>query len=427
MIRSHIGLLVCLTLLLGTTLGALSAEPYIAIPWSQDGLRADLNLNLQQLPNGQLLLSWTPYPDVDQYVIYSSNQPLPFSDPGWTLIGESSGNNYLVTASNPRRFWYVRPKVVAPPEFFPPSGFYPAGTQLTLSSFPTEAWIMYKLEYQDSTATSYEYYFTPLPPVGEPRTIRAWAVKNDWQNSDEVFGVFSTPPQIAQAAPLPNTLQTVIDDMILPGQGFPHGVNPYWDWYDEAVVDQVTPLPQHHAFTSWGVLYEETRGNPATNTRVLIRNMRASYFSNADHAWHPLQNDDSGIYGKWYREDMYADSSFVSDAVFLPDGSVSARPGNGRCFHFWPQDRASIDGLPIDGIFVTCEAKLILDQPTPDDRLNSRYIISLGADYWTGVTGGNNSGGVVGCGRFKYVTTDWQNFNFCTLSQAEMEAYPPPF
>ncbi len=427
MLRSHFGVLACLALLLGTALDALAAEPYVTIPWAQDGLRADLDLNLQKLPNGQLLLSWTPYPDVDNYVVYAANLPLPVNGPGWSEVGESGGSSYLVTAADPLRFWYVRPKVVAPPEFSPPSGFYPAGTQLTLSSFPSDAWIMFKLDYQNPAAPSYEYYSTPLHPVGEPRTIRAWAVRTGWQDSEEVFGVFSTPPQIAQAAPLPNTLQTVIDDMILPGQGFPHGVDPYWNWYDEAVVDQATPLPQHHAFTSWGVLYEETRGNPATNTRVLIRNLRAAYYEPGNHTWHPLQNDDSGIYGKWYREDMYADSSFVSDAVFLPDGSVSARAGNGRCFHFWPQDRVSIDTLTIGGIFATYEAKLISDQPTPDDRLNARYIMAVGGDYWTGVTGGNNWEGNVGSGRFKYVTTDWQNFNFCTRSQAEMQAYPPPF
>lgn len=424
MVKSVLAILVLSRFM--ANLGGIGPQDFLTVDWPQDGSRADLHLTAQLLPSGQIQLTWVPYADVSTYVIYGAYAPLPVNSAGWSLAGETTGSTFVLNATDPRRFWHVRPKVVMPPVFLPPSGFYPAGQQLALSTFPPGSWIMYKLDYQNSTAPSFSYSTTPLPTVGAPATIRAWAVKTGWADSEEAFGVFSTPPQIYQVAPLANTLQTVVDDMILPGEGFPHGVDPYWDWYDEGVVHQALPLPQHQAFTAWGAFYEETRGNPAANTRVLIRNLRAAYLSSQDNLWHSLQDNGSGIVGKWYREDFAADSSWVADTLYLPDGSISAAAGNGRNFHFWIQDRASLGSLPIAGIFVTLEAKLILDEPSPDDRLNARYIMAAGGDYWSSVTGGTNAGGDIGSGRFKYVTTEWKSFNFCTLSQSQMVSNPPP-
>jgi len=421
-------LLVVIAAALGASADEQEQNSYGVVDWPQDGSRVNLELSLQLLSDGQVQLTWVPYPDVGVYVICEADLPLPVNSPAWCIIGESSDNNYLVSTSSSRCFWHVRPKVVTAPVFTPPSGFYPEGQTITMSTFPENAWMMFKLDYQNNSAPSYEYYHTPLPTVSStPRTIRAWAVKTGWLDSNESFGVFSTPPIISQPVPLANTLQTVMDDMNIPGQGFPHGVDPYNDWYDEAVIHNPLPPPSYQAFTAWGLLYEETRGNPAGNSRAQIRNLRAAYFSTADGTWHPLQNNGTPIVGKWYYEDFRADSSFVADTLYLADGSISATAGEERCFHFWIRDRACITDLPISNIFVTFEARLVLDEPVPDDRLNARYIMAAGGDYWTSVTDGCIGEGDIGNGRFKYLTTDWQSFNFCTMSSTQMQVNPPPF
>ncbi len=72
---------------------------------------------------------------------------------------------------------------------------------------------------------------------------------------------------------------------------------------------------------------------------------------------------------------------------------------------------------------------MIGDPSLPDDRNRARMVMAIGADYWLNETAEwdnfrTNAG--VGGGRYKYVTTDWQSFNFTTVPLDQFAYNPPP-
>ena len=99
-----------------------------------------------------------------------------------------------------------------------------------------------------------------------------------------------------------------------------------------------------------------------------------------------------------------------------------------------------IDAADIDAVFVTVQARLVVDNPSlPDDRDAARLLFHVGADYyidtntnWTVPQPG------VGVSRAKRVTNEWQAFSLATFSnvgiqepgggitEATFRAAPPP-
>jgi len=226
-----------------------------------------------------------------------------------------------------------------------------------------------------------------------------------------------------------NSVDVIISDMANPHEGHPHGVPTSWDWYSQPVVSHALPTSGYAAYTCHGQFYEDLQETLATNTRVHIRNLRTYYLSRSLGIWLPLQ-EGQPIDGKWFLE-THSDGGIVADTRVEASGGISATtgygPSEGRCYHFWPRDRAVIDPQDIDGIYVTLEARLIIDNPElPDDRHLARYILNVGADYWTTETEGTNSNEAIGLGRFKYVATYWRHFNFCTVSAGILSSNPPP-
>jgi hypothetical protein len=61
------------------------------------------------------------------------------------------------------------------------------------------------------------------------------------------------------------------------------------------------------AITSWGVAYEAAEGNPATNTRVNIRDMQTYFLQKSTGKWLLLQNT-SAPDGAAYVEDFSGDN-----------------------------------------------------------------------------------------------------------------------
>jgi hypothetical protein len=228
-----------------------------------------------------------------------------------------------------------------------------------------------------------------------------------------------------------NSLQPVIDDMTLPHEGRPHGVPASYDWAKGPKMALGNHPPAGwHAMTAWGQLYEDAKGNPARNTRVEIRNMRTYVLSRRDGRWRSVQSSKE-VTGGAYREDFVDDINKKPDLRHEPDGGVSVTAGGGYNFHFWPPDgRAKIDPADIGGVFVTVEARLVVDNPSkPDDRSRARYLLSVGADYWVNRHANWDhfkTNDAVGVGRFKYVTERWQAFNFTTLKAHELRQNPPP-
>jgi hypothetical protein len=226
-----------------------------------------------------------------------------------------------------------------------------------------------------------------------------------------------------------NSITEIANDMTPLGEGIPHGVPASYNWASKPRVGWGNNPQGFQAMTAWGHLYEAATGNPATNTRVQIRNIRSYMLSQRDGQWYLLQSS-TRVEGAAYREDYVGDVNKAADIRYEPDGSVSVKPGQGYNFHFWPPGRASIDPNDVGGILTTVQARLVIDNPQQvDDRSQARYLLSIGGDYWLNLTAkwdNWQTNGDIGIGKFKYVTTQWRAFNMTTLSPEQITQNPPP-
>jgi Ricin-type beta-trefoil lectin domain-like len=229
---------------------------------------------------------------------------------------------------------------------------------------------------------------------------------------------------------VPNTLQTLIDDMTLLHEARPHGVPEEINWAKGPRVGMGNNPGTFRALTAWGQLYESIDGNPASNTRVQISDIQTYVLSKADGTWRQVQKNQS-VEGAAYVEDFAGDANKPADLRLESSGGISVKAGGGYNFHFWPPDsRATIEPSDIGGVWTTVRARLIQDDPSkPDDRGQARYVLSMGADYWLdGEAKWDQwkTNGDVGIGRFKYVKEAWQSFNMTSLSADQLRLTPPP-
>ena len=237
----------------------------------------------------------------------------------------------------------------------------------------------------------------------------------------------------SQSAPPSSTLSVakqIAQDMRGENEGHPHGVPLNYDWAIRPVMSMGNDPTGWKAITAWGSVYEAAEGNPATNTRVNIRNMRTYLLQKSTGKWLLLQNT-SKPDGAAYLETFAGNASKPADVRQEPDGTISVRVGAGYNFHFYPHDRASIDPEDLEGIVVVVEARLIVaDTSKPDDRKSARYLLDSGADYYPALTGGwpgtadYNPG--VALGKLKYVRSEWRSFCMTTLTQSQLERHSPP-
>ena len=229
---------------------------------------------------------------------------------------------------------------------------------------------------------------------------------------------------------IPNSVETIINDMKLAHEGIPKGVPTSYSWALHPRLNMGIDPGTFRAMTAWGQLYEDSDGNPATNTRVQIRDMKAYVLSKNDNQWHLLQSSRL-VEGDAYQADFIDDINKPADIRYENDGSLSVTAGNGYNFHFWPATgRVVIDPSDIGGIFTTVQARLVLnDSNLPDDRSQARYLLDVGGDYWLSLTAKWDqlrTNDDIGIGRFKFVTTEWQSFNMTTLTESEIRQNPPP-
>jgi hypothetical protein len=237
-----------------------------------------------------------------------------------------------------------------------------------------------------------------------------------------------------------NTVQIIIDDMTLPPDAPLHGTEGM-SWGTGLASPQPMPCPAKNingdwfqAMTGWGQVYIPREGSLATNTRCQIRNV-VTKILHADGTWEQVQSGNPA--GAAFVENFAGNASIDAGArdESANGGGVSVIVGTGPWagynFHFWPSaGRAAIDTNNIIAVFTTCEARLILDDINkPDDRYICRNILQMGGDWWLNLTIGwlpdwsANSG--IGNGRAKWVTSDWQSFNMCTLTPDQVIANPP--
>ncbi|MCE1229099.1 MAG: hypothetical protein LWX11_06400 [Firmicutes bacterium] len=228
----------------------------------------------------------------------------------------------------------------------------------------------------------------------------------------------------------PNTLEAVANDIVLPHEGRPHGVPSSFSWALNPTISAGNNPGNFTAMIAWGSMYEDANGNPATNTRVQLRDIKAYMLSKGDGQWRLLQSS-VGMVGAAYHEDFAGNEAKAADLRHESDGSISVTAGGGYNFHFYPSARATIDPNDIAGIFTTVKARLIVGNPSlPDDRATARYLVNMGGDYWVNQTAlWTNDGSTVkgiALARFKYVKTGWRSFNMTTLTEAQLRLNPPP-
>jgi len=219
-------------------------------------------------------------------------------------------------------------------------------------------------------------------------------------------------------------------DMTGSNEGHPHGVPLSWDWANGPATEEGNNSEGQQAMTAWGVVYEASQGNPASNTRVNIRNVQTWFLSKSKGTWTMLQNT-SNPDGEAYVEDFSNDSNKSADVRREPDGTISVTAGGGYNFHFYPSPRASINQNDIGGIVTIFEARLIVGDPSrADDRSTANYLAGAGGDYYPSLTGswpGNTSYNPgIAIGKEKYVKTYWRSFAMSTVPASQLTQNPPP-
>ncbi len=237
-------------------------------------------------------------------------------------------------------------------------------------------------------------------------------------------------PVVASSLTNTNSLETIISDMQGLHEGRMHGVPDSSDWARGPRLGMSNNPGNFRAIIAWGQVYEAAEGNPATNSRVQIKDIE-THVLGKDGRWNRAQFSVM-IEGDAFVEDFKGNTSKAADVRAEPDGGVSVTAGGGFNFHFWTVGgRAAIDPANVRGVFTTFKARLVLNNPSrPDDRAQARYVASAGADYWLNTTAQWNdfkTNGDVGIGKTKYVRSEWRSFNMHTLTPDELRRNPPPF
>jgi hypothetical protein len=268
--------------------------------------------------------------------------------------------------------------------------------------------------------------------VGGHHTLMAQIVSSDQQPLQLSAQAEGRPTPLD--AEIPNTLERVADSLVGSHEGFPSGTNADWA-HKPRMGKGIHPPQDWSAVIPWGQVYVQKPGNPATNTRVQIKDIAAWYISKSDGRWRKWIATHS-VDGAMYREDFAGDATDPKPEAPIrmeASGGQSAKPGRGFNFHFWPSSpgRVTMNPSDIAGVWTVYKVRLIQDKPSdPDDRAKARFVASGGGDYWRSLHApwkadwSNN--GDIGIGKFHVVTSEWQSINFTTLTLDQLRQNPPP-
>jgi hypothetical protein len=257
-----------------------------------------------------------------------------------------------------------------------------------------------------------------------------------------------------------NSIETIIDDMRLPNDLVLRGYEQQkvgWyvgpgnnqlgndprtsnspDWFKNAYPWLINDTYMNRLLP-WAVIFDGV-GHSATNTRVQLRNMVAYYKSRATGQWVSI-GESAGLDGYSTPKSNLFNGSIAEDKRTNADGSVEIKPPSDINFAWhgwWQKGRAPIPGSDIAALYVSLQARLVVDNPAlPDDRAAARLLVWAGSDYygessWTVPNPGAASS------RIKRVTNSWQAFSATTLTDvgaqepgggitsAQLRAAPPP-
>ncbi len=321
--------------------------------------------------------------------------------------------------------------------------------------------LVYREEVHSPTGDIVNFTTAPVKVVAATQSTTSTSSSSATTASSTTTTPAASTGSTAQSTSTINSVQTIIDDMRLlndgvlagvnqgygwaKGPGFvvmgnnPRGTNTpsYWTVYNSAYKSSA----YWKAAIPWLVVFDGA-GNQATNTRVQMRNIKMYIKRKSNNRWDLIVNE--RISGANYPKSLQGDNVTTPDLRHETDGSRSILPAGGNnVFHGWGTV-TSIDAADIKAVFVTMQARLVVDNPQrADDRSRARYLIHVGGDYypetWTRVshTAPSYYFPGIGLSRAKYVTNQWQSFNFATIdvgvpepggsiSTTEFRNAPPP-
>jgi hypothetical protein len=111
------------------------------------------------------------------------------------------------------------------------------------------------------------------------------------------------------------------------------------------------------------------------------------------------------------------------------DGSRSYGTTSGQVAHsLTPFPRVAITAANYGGMVVVAEAQLVLINPAgTDDRATAKLLYGVGVDPYASATATTSTlPSALASGKLKYVTSTWRSFAATDMTQAALDATPPP-
>jgi hypothetical protein len=195
------------------------------------------------------------------------------------------------------------------------------------------------------------------------------------------------------------------------------------------------------AMLPWLAVFDGPR-HDTSNVAVEFRNMRTYVKSRSSGEWKLLGGPAKATgtnYGKPGTGLSPTGESMVRNSE--TSSTISMGQDSRYFWHgWWDAGVKGIDGWDIGAFFVTVQARLVVaDESRGDERGRAELGLQVGADYYLETS--TDYAGIapnIGISRTKKLTSDWQAFNYTTLSdvgtqipgggipESELRASPPP-
>lgn len=195
-----------------------------------------------------------------------------------------------------------------------------------------------------------------------------------------------------------------------------------WDGYPEQELKAILP---------WAVVFDGV-GNKATNVRVEIADIKAYLLPCDTKIWSLVSYRKYPEGAEFYKDGI---NNIVrpENVRINSNGFVEIKPTTDSLtiWHGWGTMARIPNTYNICAWFVTLKSRLVVDNSAlPDDRSISQYLLHIGADYYpdVGVSWsvlGHSINPGVGVSRAKLLTSQWQAFNFITLTDVGDQQMPP--
>jgi hypothetical protein len=205
-------------------------------------------------------------------------------------------------------------------------------------------------------------------------------------------------------------------------EGVPHGIPTSWSWATTPQVIDPTDVNGDTSITAWGLVYADASATePAEGTvRIELKNMESYVHSRSQDRWLRAQGTEQ-VDGGHFLEDLAGNAATTPDWRTEPDGGISTAMVPGYNLHFWPTgSRGSVTPGDIDAVYTTYQARLI-----GPGAGTARYLAMSAADWWLTPTAPYPNNSAAGMGRFMYLSTSWQAFDFYTGGGYGPASYPP--